>query len=182
MQSGGKNLSKKPKYWDSWRGQLLRSIILDGVDTWKDVREKSGLSQNQMLKVVKELRKSETIDYGEIEGEKRFRVIDRELAKAYQSGTKEQVVKSEKKQTREHKEWIQKWIRTSELNVSLDHHHFFLEGPNLTDITRRLMDRAKDNILVVNPFVDGATLGTALRDAAKRKVEVSGVLSHNKGT
>lgn len=166
-------MSDKPKYWDSWKGQLLRAIVLDGVDTWKDVREKSGLSQNQMLKVVKELRKSETIDYGEVKGVKRFQIIDHDLAKAYQSGTKEQVVKSEKKQTREHKEWIQKWIGTSELNVSLDHHHFFLEGPNLTDITRRLMDRAKDNILVVNPFVDGATLGTALRDAAKRKVDVS---------
>jgi phosphatidylserine/phosphatidylglycerophosphate/cardiolipin synthase-like enzyme len=166
-------LAGKPKYWDSWKGQLLRAIIFDKVDIWKDVREKSGLTHNQMLKVVKELRKSETIDYGEIEGVKRFRIIDQELGKAYQSETKEQVVKSERKQSVEHKEWIQKWMDTSGMNTSLDHLHFFLEGPNLTDITRRLMDRAKSNILVVNPFVDGATLGTALRDAAKRKVDVS---------
>jgi phosphatidylserine/phosphatidylglycerophosphate/cardiolipin synthase-like enzyme len=166
-------MSEKPKYWDSWKGQVLRAIIFDGVDTWKDVREKSGLSHNQMLRVVKELRKSETIDYEEIEGIKRFRVLDHALVKEYQSGTKEKVVKTGEKPISDHNEWIRKWIGTNEVNVSLDHLHFFLEGPNLTDITRRLMDRAKVSVLVVNPFVDGATLGTALRDAAKRNIEVS---------
>ena len=104
---GGLKMTQKPKYWDSWRGQLLRAIILEGVDTWKDVREKSGLSQNQMLRVVKELRKSETIDYGEIEGVKRFRILDHALAKEYQRGTKDKIVKREEKKTSEHKEWIQ---------------------------------------------------------------------------
>ncbi len=166
-------MSDKPKYWDSWKGQILRAIIFDAADHWKDVREKSGLSQNQMLKAVKELRNSETIAYEEIEGIKRFRIIDHELKRQYQSNPVEQVTKPEKEQTSEHIDWIKQWISTAGVNVSLDNHHFFLEGPNLTDITRRLMDRAKASIVVVNPFVDGATLGTALRSAAKRKVEVS---------
>ena len=72
-------MSEKPKYWDSWRGQILRAIILDNVDTWKEVRDKSGLSHNQMLKAVNELRKSEIIDYSEIDGVKRFRVLDHAL-------------------------------------------------------------------------------------------------------
>jgi phosphatidylserine/phosphatidylglycerophosphate/cardiolipin synthase-like enzyme len=166
-------MSAKPKYWDSWRGQILRAIILDNVDTWKDVRDKSGLSHNQMLKAVKELRRYEVIDYSEIDGMKRFRVLDHTLLDEYQSMTKEPTVKQEKKESIGHIDWIKKWMGTAGITDSLDHLHLFLSGPNLTDFTRRLMDRAESSVLVVNPFVDGATLGTALRDAAKRNVEVS---------
>ncbi|TXT54055.1 MAG: hypothetical protein BAJATHORv1_90003 [Candidatus Thorarchaeota archaeon] len=42
----------------------------------------------------------------------------------------------------------------------------------MTEITSKLMDKAKHTLYVANPFVEGATLGKCLRNAAKRGVKV----------
>lgn len=165
-------MSDKPKHWDSWKGRVLRAIIYERAETWSEVRDKSGLTQKQMLKVIKEMRRAGILEYREERGEKRFRVLDDALYKAYQTAKSEPVVKSVKPTVPEHLEWIKKWIETNEVNASPEHQHFFLHGTDLSDFVRRLMDRAKQSILVVNPFVEKARLGTSLRNAAKRDVKV----------
>ena len=43
----------------------------------------------------------------------------------------------------------------------------------LSYFTQRLLDKAQRSILVVNPFVDRAGLGTTLRNAAKKGIETT---------
>ncbi|MFQ5884745.1 MAG: phospholipase D family protein [Thermoplasmata archaeon] len=165
-------MSKKPKHWDSWKGKVLRAIIFEKAETWQEVKEKSELTQKQMLKVIRELRRSGKLEYPESKGERRFSILDNELVRAYETFTTRKPPEEDKKPMREHAVWIESWFETAEVNASLNHHHFFLERTDLSDFTRRLMDRARRNILVVNPFVERASLGTSLRDAAKRGVDV----------
>ena len=147
---------------------MLRAIIVENVNTWADVRDKSGLTHQQMFKAVRELQNKGVLRYDD----KVFQVTDDELSKAYEA-VGQTVPQTEPVKPVGHAEWIQKWIDMYEINASLTNHHFFIEGSNLAELTRALMERAGRNLIVVNPFVDGHRLGTTLRDAAKRGVEVT---------
>ncbi len=163
-------LSKKPRYWDSWKGRILRAIILDNATTWKDVKNRSGLEQRKMFKVVRELDKAGVLEYSKDSG---FRIMDEDLSRAYETTAGEKVPES-KEPSHVHIDWLQSWIENNEAcDATLDHLHFFLDGINLSEFTRKLFGQAKKSIYVVNPFVDKAGLGTALRDAAKGGIEVS---------
>lgn len=59
------------------------------------------------------------------------------------------------------------------MNASIKHNHFFLDSKHLSYFTQKLLDKFQRNILVVNPFVDRAGLGTALRNAAKKGIETT---------
>jgi phosphatidylserine/phosphatidylglycerophosphate/cardiolipin synthase-like enzyme len=157
---------------------VLRAIVYEKAETWNEVRDKSDLTQKQMLKVIKELRKSGSLDYSEVNGEKRFQILDDALCRAYQSAKdsddNERAITDaipDKKTESHHMEWIQSWIEQDDVNASLESSHFFLEGKELSYITRRLMERAQSTIMVVNPFVDRAGLSTAFRDAIKKGVK-----------
>ena len=171
MCVGGFKMSNKPRYWDSWRGQILRAIIIDKAITWLDVREKSGLEQKKMFKVVGELKRANELDYSKETG---FKVLDDTLIQSYERMTDQNV--PEPKTTApssQHIEWLQGWIDSNEgCDATLEHHHFFLDGPNLFELTRKLIERAKKSIYIINPYVDKASLGTALRTAAKSGVDI----------
>ena len=163
-------MSDKPKYWDSWRGALLRAIILDGAVTWSEALEKSELTHRQLYKVVGELREIGVLGYGD---DKVFQILDDDLRTAYEVVEDRTSVERTTSNLGELVEWIQKWIDMNEsVNAALDHFHFFIEGGDLMELQKRLMERARSNLDIVNPFVDGHTLGTTLRDAAKRGVHV----------
>lgn len=165
-----REMSRKPKYWDSWRGKVLRAIIYDGATTWKEVKERTNLDHGQLYKAVGELQRTGVIDYSGFEEEKIFRVLDGDIERAYKS-VNETPIEESPALSQRHNQWIQSWIESDEVNASLENNHFFVEGTHLSYLSRRLMDRAQKSILVINPFVDRAGLGTALRDAAKRGVE-----------
>ena len=166
---GGQDLPEEPRYWDSWKGQILRAIIIDNAVTWADVRNRSGLEQGKMYKVVGDLQRAGVLLYSKDEG---FRILNEELYRSYENATDQKVPES-KEPSREHIDWLTSWIdKNEECDATLDHHHFFLDGPSLYEITRKLIGQARKSISVVNPYVDKAGLGTALRNAAKNGIEV----------
>ncbi len=122
-----------------------------------------------MFKVVRELQDAGVLEYSKEEG---FKVVNQELLQAYKN-TKYQTTAESKKSSTELIEWLKAWIDSNEeCDATLEHYHFFLDGPNLYEFTRKLIGQAKKSIYVVNPFVEKAGLGTALRNAAKSGIEV----------
>jgi phosphatidylserine/phosphatidylglycerophosphate/cardiolipin synthase-like enzyme len=119
--------------------------------------------------VVGELRDLGVLHYGD---SKVFQILDDDLRAAYESASDKAPAEQRSDDSGELVDWIQKWIDMNEINASLEHLHFFIEGSDLLELLKRLMERAKDSLDVVNPFVDGHSLGTTLRDAAKRGVRV----------
>jgi len=49
--------------------------------------------------------------------------------------------------------WINQWKEPRELDFSLEHEQFFLEGRHLDDFSKELIAHAKSEVLVVNPFI-----------------------------
>ena len=75
-------LSMKPKYWDSWRGEVLRAIVHDGAQDWNDIKEKTGFPQRKLRAVLDDLMQHGII--GET-GENQYKLTSNDLYKAYQS-------------------------------------------------------------------------------------------------
>ncbi|MHA1557702.1 MAG: hypothetical protein ACTSPM_12310, partial [Candidatus Heimdallarchaeota archaeon] len=46
---------KKPKYFNSWKGQVLKAIIKDGVVTWRGLQSATNLSEASLNKALSEL-------------------------------------------------------------------------------------------------------------------------------
>jgi len=124
-----------------------------------------------MFKVVGELKRAGVLEYSKDEG---FKILNDEIRTSYENMTDEKKpTVSEDKQSKEYIEWLKAWIDgNDECDVSLEFHHFFLDGSNLFELTRRLLEHATKSIQVINPYVDEATLGRTLRSAAKKGVDV----------
>lgn len=162
-------MTEKPRYWDSWKGRILRAVILDDAVLWDEVKQKSGLEHRQMYRAVGELQKKQLIEYSQ---DKTFRVVDDGIRRAYEAFSEDRAPQSHEV-LEEHTGWIQGWVENNqESNASLDNLHFFLDGRWLPEFTRKLVDRARSSILAVNPFVDKEMIGACLRDAAKRGIDV----------
>ncbi|MHA1157056.1 MAG: hypothetical protein ACTSQK_13195 [Candidatus Heimdallarchaeota archaeon] len=46
---------KKPKYFNSWKGQVLKAIIKDGIVTWRGLQSATNLSEASLNKALSEL-------------------------------------------------------------------------------------------------------------------------------
>ena len=69
-------------------------------------------------------------------------------------------------------QWIIQWVNARPINFDIKSKHFFLEGMRLEEFARDVICRAKDEILVANPYVDSCYLITALQEARDRRVNV----------
>jgi phosphatidylserine/phosphatidylglycerophosphate/cardiolipin synthase-like enzyme len=69
-------------------------------------------------------------------------------------------------------QWLTEWVNTEPINVDLQSKHFFLEGMRLEEFSRKAIGKAKDEIIVANPYLDSCYLATALQEARDRRVNV----------
>jgi hypothetical protein len=174
---------EEPRYWGSWKGRVIKAIVLDGAKTWNDIRDLTGLSPRSLNTALFEM-----FDVGILQkmigGEY---IVSREIYKDYrefferqgiseesavrEAGQKIPVKFSEEKQ-KDLVRWIDQWREVKKLGFSLEPKHFFLEGRHLDDISKELICNAKSEVLVVNPYVDKCDLSDTLREASKRGIEV----------
>ena len=165
---------KKPRYWDSWKGKVIRAIALKDAKYWQDIRETSGFTPPVLNRVLAELLNPHVLEKRESEGKQEYWIVSPELRESYRSyaatvggaestegATDSEILREE------HVAWIKEWIRSNELGLSTQGQHFFLRGSDLSEFTRKIIERAKRKIEVVNPFVERSGIGLALRDSAK---------------
>ena len=165
---------KKPRYWDSWKGKVLRAIAIKGAKTWQDVRETSGLTPPVFNRVLAELLNPGVLEKRESGGKTEYSIVSPELGRSYRSyaesagdiGPTGDTTDSEILR-QEHVKWINGWIESNKMGISTQKQHFFLRGPYLSEFTRKIIEQAKRKVEVVNPFVERGGLGLALRDSAK---------------
>ena len=68
--------------------------------------------------------------------------------------------------------WIAEWRRFKHLDFTMDKGHFFLAGMNLDDFTKQLIRKAKETILIANPFLEMCYLTEALLDSAQSSTNI----------
>jgi hypothetical protein len=69
-------------------------------------------------------------------------------------------------------QWLAQWANARPISLELESKHFFLEGMRLEEFSRDVIGKAKDEILVTNPYLDSCYLTTALQEARERRVNV----------
>ncbi len=169
-------MAEDPRYWGSWKGRVIRAIAIDGAKTWNEIRDDTGLSPKSLNKVLSELFNAEAL---EKRGENEYRVTY-ELYKEYQEyfdtidrktiATTVRVTEAEQKDL---VSWIDTWKDSMGLDFSLAPEHFYLQGADLTNFSIKLIQRAKKQVLAVNPYVDQCDLSDSLWKSAEKGVKVT---------
>jgi len=183
-RTGGiESTRETPRYWGSWKGRVIKAVVLDGAKTWSDIRDLTGLFPQSLNRALFEM-----YDAGILDNSKGEYSVNPEIQKEYEefsatqrisekSDTEAVVQKAPVKFSEEKQKdlarWIDKWREVKGLDFSLEHKHFFLEGMHLDDISKQLIRKAKSEVLVVNPYVDVCDLSNTLRDASKRGINVT---------
>lgn len=163
-------MSGEPRYWGSWKGRVVRAIAVDRAQTWNEIRDQTGLSPLTLNKVLSELFDAKAI---EKDTDSRY-WVSKELYKAYKDYVDKHEPPAESVRVKiteaEQKDlvtWIDSWREVKELDFSLKSGHFFLEGRHLDELSKELMSKAKQEVLVVNPYVNKCDLSDMMRDTAK---------------
>lgn len=166
---------KEPIYWGSWKGRVIEAISIYRAQTWEELRDITGLSPKSLNKVLSELFDAEAITKGS-DGRYWARkdiydtyVKHSDQLKAQKDDIPVRISEEEQKHlvTR-----IDEWKQFKELDFSLKPEHFFLKGSDLYDLSMDLIQRARKEILIANPYVEQCDLSDKLRDAAALKKNV----------
>ncbi len=165
-------MSETLQYWGSWKGRVIKAISIDGVYSWEEIRDLTGLSRQTLNQVLAELFDAKAI-YKLEDGQYR---VNRELYKEYNEyfrnlgktkESREKNVRITKDQQTNLKGRIDEWKDLNRLDVSLKSGHFYLDGEFLDQLSKFLIKESQKQVLIVNPFVGKCNLSDSLIQAAK---------------
>ncbi|MHA1222041.1 MAG: phospholipase D-like domain-containing protein [Candidatus Heimdallarchaeaceae archaeon] len=177
-------MSKKElKYYGSWKGRVIKAIVIDGVYTWKEIRDSTGLSPDKLNVVLKELFDAGALKKIQKEEIQEYRV-DSVLYKQYKEyfeklHDNEKIapkVKISEEVQKELAKWIDNWKDTKRLSFSLKRKHFYLEGRFLDDFSKDVIANAKAEVLVAAPWIKQCHLSETLIDAKQNGALVTIVM------
>ena len=182
---------EEPKYYGSWKGRVIEAIVRNGAMDWKGLLKCTELSPKSLNKAIAELRQTSILT----EKDGKYRV-SHEVWKEYKAfyGSQETTTEDEivEKATRtikgigeiisatmssygkqnDVKSWVNEWKKVNNLSIPIESKHFFLVDTHLDSISKGLIQNAKDEILVVNPFVEDCNLSNSILEAKKKGVKV----------
>lgn len=169
-------MSKEPTYWGSWKGRVIRAIAIDGAHSWSEIRGLTGLWENTLNRVLRELYNDHMI----YQNPKGTYCVDEGLRSEYADffqGSVEPKAKATPKFIEKDQEelfsYIEKWKDLKKLPFDLGHKHFFLAAQYLDELSKDLITESKTEVLVVNPFVDMCALSEIMREKAMKGVSVT---------
>lgn len=150
----------QPDFWNSWKGQIIKAIVLQGAYTKSEIMEITGLTETQF-----ETARNESINAGilkELDDSAKLWVNSPQLCNEYRdffAKLQDSII-----------EWVHKWTIHNNLRGSLN--HFFLNGEFLDEISRKLLKSAYLDVLIANPYVEQCNLSESLIVARKKGVRV----------
>ena len=153
-------VSSEPNYWGSWKGRIIRAIVLDGFYEKNDVFKRTHLEEKQFEAALGELFEKELLARM---GEERLWVNSKELCNEYRGYYK--------KLQEALLEWVQQWRQQEKVESEMN--HFYLEDKLLYDFSEKLLENANIEILVSNPFVERCHLSNRLMSMSEKGVNVN---------
>ena len=148
----------EPKYWGTVKGQILNAIVNEFCDFEEAIKYETHLPAEIIKQTINELLQSGELSYTD---EGTF-WVEYTLYKAYENrgldsleeemSSKIPLIMNTKKL--DLVEWIYQWKEKTYENLSLGPKHFYLEGELLTNFTNSILKVAKENVVIVNPFVE----------------------------
>lgn len=148
-----------PKYWGSWKGQVLSAIATDGARTWSEIRDATDLNKSTLNKVLSELYHLDLIS----KSGQTYRIEDKQLYREYRNHSRE----STPRRNEDLVKYITDFAERNKVPFTPESSQLYLTDDLLDRLSKDLITQAKTQVQVVNPFVDKCTLSDKLREAAK---------------
>jgi len=164
-----------PRYIGSWKGRVIKAISVDGARKWNEIKESTGLHPKSLNVVLRELFDAgviEKVNEDEYKVEYNLYKIYKEYFEKIADSEKDPIVKISEEIQNELIQYIDNWKGVKRLNISLKNKHFFLENRFLDDFSKDIIANAKQEVLVVSPWVSRCSLSETLREAVKNKAIV----------
>lgn len=161
----------------SWKGRVIKAISVDGAKTWEEIRESTGLNPKYLNIVLRELFDAGVLK--KVNDDKEYKV-EYNLYKKYKdyyeniiADEKTEVkIKFSEKLQNELIQYIDEWKSVKKLDISLKNKHFYLEERFLDGFTQDLISSAKQEVLVVTPWIRKCNPSKTLREIVKNNVIV----------
>jgi len=148
----------EPKYWGTIKGKILNAIVNEFCDFEDAIMYQLHLPMEIIKQAIVELKQSGELSYTD-EGTlwvkyplyKSYESFDLDLLSEEMSRKIPLAMDTKKLDTIE---WIYQWKENNDDTITLANEHFYLEGNMLTEFTNGLLKFSRENVIVVNPFVD----------------------------
>lgn len=189
-------MSVAPRFFGSWKGLVLKAIVVDGARTWQEIQKASGLECDDLNVALKELFELKILSKS---GEK-YWIEDYELYKNYEKYYVEisstpasnvsprsiQITPEARRKIQRHLDYMNEHSQRARgtvigfaavwglRNDSYDPYseHFFVEGDDLDRLSKDMIEYSKNSVVVVNPFVEKCNLSDKMKElsASNRSV------------
>jgi hypothetical protein len=147
----------EPNFWGSWKGRIIRAIVLDGLYKKNEILKRTQLQEKQFEQALKELFQKQLLEETD---EDRFLVSSRELCNEYRTFFR--------KLQQNLVDWVNQWRQLEKIEVKLN--HFFLEDRLLYEFSEKLMENAKVEILIANPYVKRCHITEMLKSMSEKGI------------
>jgi len=151
-------LVKKPEHWDTWKGQIIRAIVLDDAYTKNEILKTTGLNEEQFETGYAALSTDDLLTKRDTD---RFWVTH-DLCNEYRKFLK--TIQGSLI------DWLNRWREHKSLNCILN--HFFLDDKLLDELSEKLIENAHLDVLVASPYVQQCHLSNTLMSAIKKRIRV----------
>ena len=148
------------RFWNSWKGQIVRAIVLDGVYAKNEIIKSTKLKQKNFELALEELFQTQLI----YENQKGF-FVNKEVYKKcfiFFGSLQDTLV-----------DWVHDWKHQKTVDISNSKlSHFFLADKLLSIFSEKLIQQAKHEILVLNPYVHRCHISDALMSMSENGIKV----------
>lgn len=177
-----------PRYWGTWKGQVVRAIAEKYALQWDEILSETGLEPSQLNTAISELMDEGVLDreyggqywldndlwheYRAYLGDERSKgIVEERRRKEQEFSTivRDLIRARAERQTDPEghlRERIGEWIKFKRVEHGDVTSHLYLKGEHLDSLLGDLIPYCMDEILVVNPYVEKCTLSNLLVDAA----------------
>ena len=167
----------------SWKGQVIKAIAVDGAKQWKEIQECTELSPLNLNSALDELANLDILTK-QVEGSKTTYRVSYEIYKKYDSHyneSKAEYVSAKPKSSQTLLQSVERWNERYENHFDASLKHFYLEGAKLSSFLLHCIDKAKQSILIVTPFIEKVSLSDAIVQSVQNKVTATVVTAIPKG-
>ena len=148
-------------FWGTWGGRVVRSIVLHDAYTRDTIQKTTNLKEQEFNQAIKALSEDNLLQ----EKENGTLWVTSELygkCKFFFENSQSALLN-----------WVKDWRKTK-INSLLESEssHFYLAGKMLSTFSENLIENAKEEILVANPFVKRCDISQALMVMGEKGVNV----------
>ncbi len=161
---------REPNYYNSWKGRILEAIIINDAHSWKMIQLYTDLNNYALKRALAELFSVNAIEKRNSE----YFVIDNKLRRDYEDYLKQEVSFLDLPVVNELvKSFVVGLKSLIGVNTSRSE---FLDSAKLSVYSKEIIRDARQEVLVMNPFIKQCALSETLKIARRNRAQVTTIM------